>query len=510
MTRVSRSHRLTSDQLTELRSPRRDLLIETRSGPDEWTIADGPFREYRRRLDVVEQRDGSWSVDETIEFRLALPLWGPLFVPMVKRDLASLDRRPRSRWWWPSSEIVTERSATLISVVAIISIVAGYLGVIISQTLTFASTEFGADNAAQGRTFAAVRIGIVASIVFIRQADRIGRRPLLIGFTVASILFTAVGALSPNLLALGVSQAIARGFATGLLTLIALAVTEEVPAGARSLSIGLVTMATGFGAFLVIAVLPVADLSVTAWRFVYVVPLVFLPVMWWAWRRLPETRRFSVADKADAPAIVDRRRFIILAVSAFFTTIFFSPASQFLNEYLRDELDFSASRISVFRTLVNVPVALFILGAGFLADRVGRKPIGSIGIVFGAIGSAMTFFAGGALLWIAAMIGSWMSAGAYAAMRSYQTELFPTRARARVGGWIDVVTVSGSAVGLLIVGELAVRWGSLGPGLSLMLVGPVIVVAVLLLYFPETASTELEAFNPDDPDPGLPAWRSTI
>lgn len=502
MTVIERAHRLDPDGLAAIRQPRTDLLQEEASGDDRWIQDVGPFRSYERTLTVGDlDAAGLTEVHERTDFALAIPVWAPLFKPMVKRALADLNRTPRPRWWWPGSEVVTARSATLISVVAVVSVVAGYLGVLIGQTITFAADEFGASDGVQGRTLAGVRVGIVVSLVLIRRADRVGRRPLIIGFATASILMTALGATAQGMWSLGITQAVARGFATGLLTLTVLAVTEEVPAAVRSLSIGLATLATGLGAGMVVWILPVADLSPGSWRIAYLVPLAFLPVLFWAWRTMPETRRFDAATKAhtDDRIPVDQRRFWLLGVTSFASTLFLSPASQLLNEYLNNELDFSASRISVFRILVNLPVAIFVLGAGYLADRSGRRPVATMGVAIGATASASVFFLDGAALWISAMAGSWMLAGAYTAVRGYQTELFPTRARARVGGWLDLLAVSGSATGLLLVGEIADRTGRLGPGIAMMLAGPALVVVLLIVAFPETAKAELEDFNPSDP-----------
>lgn len=499
MTVVSRTHQLSEDELATLRQPRRDLLHEHPDGDDRWRQDRGPFRVYERSLSVEPVDHSTYKVDERTEFKLAIPVWGGIFVPLMKRALVDTDRQPRPRWWWPQ-ELIDSQATTILAVVAVISVAAGYLGVLIGQTITFAAEEFGANDADQGRTLAAIRIGIVVSVLFIRRADKVGRRPLLIGFAASSIVITALGALAPNLFTLGLTQAVARGLATGLLTLITLAVTEEVPAEVRSMTIGLVTLSTGFGGGLVVMALSLADISEGAWRLLYVLPLLFLPVILWAWRSLPETRRFDAAAVVDtAPVHVDRRRFWLLAFTSFGSTIFLSPASQLLNEYLNDELGFSAARISLFRLTINLPIALFILGAGFLADRTGRRPVGSIGIAFGASASALMFYSTGLWLWISAMVGTWMLAGAYTALRSYQTELFPTKARARVGGWLDLVAVSGSAAGLLIAGELAERWGSLGPSIAVLLVGPLLVLVSVIVFYPETAKAELEDFNPGDP-----------
>ena len=382
----------------------------------------------------------------------------------MKRALRSPDRTPRARWWWPQ-EVVTSTTTQIIALMAVLAISGGYLGTLIGQTITFAAREFEASDSAQANTLGAVRIGILVSVLLIWRADRIGRKPLLIGFTLGAILFTAAGAFTPNLLSYGVTQALARGLTTGLLTLITITSTEEIPATMRAFILSILTMAGALGAGMVLWVLPLADLDPGGWRVAYLVPLLFLPVLWWVHRTLPETRRFSAADAEQAPSQVQRNRFLMIGGMVFLLAIFAAPASQLQNEYLSDDLDFSASQISVFRLIVSFPAGLFVVGAGYLADRRGRKshwrnrhcrwgraerPVLRL-LRTAAVGRGC--------------VGIWVSGAAAPVMRGYQTELFSTRTRAKVGGWLDVVAVSGSAIGLFTAAQLINSTGSISSAL---------------------------------------------
>ncbi len=490
-------------------SSRNDVLIETEIEPGIFEQKFGPFHHYRRSVTRVDTPDDaadgsvvteSTVIDETISFKLAIILWPFLFNPLMKRALAGVDRRPQGRWWWPQA-VIGEQTTRLVSLLSILSIIAGYLGVVISQTIAFAARDFDVDNDVQGFTLAAIRLGVIVSVVLIRKADLVGRRPMLLGFCLGAVGFTILGALSTNMVMLGFTQAIARGFDTGLLTLLSLAVLEEVPAGVRSLGVGLMGMASGLGAGFVVMILPVADTSPGGWRWVYLASAAFLPVLWWVAKHLPETRRFVAADQQLASGTIDRRIFLLLAFAAFAGAMFFSPASQLKNQYLLDERNFSAAKISFYQLAIGTPVGLSIVPAGYLADRFGRKPIGGWALLVGTIATAALYFSDGAALWIFSLAGIWALGASYPALRSFQTELFPTRARARVGGWLDVVSVSGSAVGLVIAGVLAERWGSVGPAITVLIGGPILAALLVLFVYPETANRELEELNPTDPAP---------
>ncbi len=512
MARITRTFTVDAAGLERLRTARTDLLEERQDGHDQWTIAEGPFSSYRRELTVgpeVDSANGAGSaagqstapitVTETTEYKLALPIWWPyLWLPM-RFALASQDRNPRRRMWWPKA-VVPASISRLICYLATIGAMAGYMGVLIGQTLTFAASDFGIDDDVQANTLAAVRVGVLLSFVFLGRADRTGRKPLTIRFATAAILFTALGALAPNIFALGASQTIARGLTTGLLTLITLASTEEVPASSRAIGISFMTLATGFGAALMVWVLRIADLSVGAWRLAYVVPLLFLPLLWWINQNMPETRRFVAADASKAPAPINWWRFALIGGAAFVSAIYLSPASQLRNEFLRGDLGFSAGDVSTFQLLISFPATAAVPIGGAIADRYGRRWFGAGSLAVSAIVGAISYQTTGWLLWVTAAISLSAAAASVPALRGYQTELFPTRARGRVGGMIDVLAVTGSAIGLVTVGQLAVRWDDLGLAIGSMVFAPLLVAAAIVAFFPETANRELEHFNPEDPD----------
>lgn len=497
MPKTDLQHTVSPDVGAYLAKPRQDFLVETETSPGVFIQESGPFSTYQRNLVVTSAPGGRLLAHETIDFKLAMPVWAILFNPLMKRGLSELDRTPKLRRWWPR-EVLSERSTTLISFLAVLSVIGGYLGVAIGQTISLAAVEFGVDDSGEANTLAAIRIGVVLSALVIGKADKIGRRPLLLSFAFAAIIFTATGALATDMLTLGISQALARGFGTGLLTLLALSVAEEVPASVRSLSVALMSMATGFGAALLLLVLPTADISEGSWRIVFALALVFLPVLWWVYKHLPETQRFDIAIKHHTSGSVNRRRFVLLATSAFCSSLFLSPASQLQNSFLIDERGFSALDITVFRLVVSTPVAIVFLVAGYFADRYGRKKIGSMGLALGSMMALSSYHYTGVPLWLGSMASVWALGASFTALRGYQTELFPTAARARIGGFLDVIAVSGSALGLVVVGRLSVYWGSMAPALLMVSWAPLLVALMVWRLYPETAAQELEMFNPDD------------
>ncbi len=487
-----------SAQLETLRSERRDLVEEIQVGDDKWEMTEGPFSSYKRQLVVQPRPDSTFEVEEQTEFELAIPYWWPFVLPLMRRALSDTDRRPRKRWWW-ADEVVTQNTAQLFGSLAVFGLISGYLGVTIGQTLTFAAEEFAVDEGAQSQTLAAVRIGVVLSLIALWQGHRIGRRPMVIGFSLIAIVFSVLGAASPNLFALGATQTIGRGFTTGLISLVALSTTEEVPASSRAVSVSYMAMATAVGSSMVLLMLPLADLAIWGWRLIYVVPVVFLPLVRSAARQLPETRRFAAATQAKASDHIDKKRFAIIGFTAFALAMFISPASQLRNDFLNDDLGYSALDVSIFQAVIFAPAGIAMVLSGLIADRKGRRVVGSTVAIVGVATTAYSFQTTGLALWVAACVGAVSISAFIPVFRVYGTELFPTRARARAAGWVDLIGVAGSALGLVIVGWLSTRLGGLPPAIATMLIPASLAALVFLFFFPETAQADLEAFNPSDP-----------
>ena len=497
------SHDLVVDDagLAELRTPRDDLVGERADGDDRFVLDHGPFERYERTLVVAPAPEGRHRVTESFAYQLALPVWSVLFALPMRLGL----HHRRTPWWAPPDRL-DARAARVMALLACIQIVDGYLGTVISQTITFAADEFDRGDTAQGVTLAVIRLGVLVALGVMFLADRKGRRRLLLATATAAVLFTALGALSTGLWFLGGSQLFARGLTTGMGILIGVYAAEELPRGARAYGLSVLVLAAALGAGMAVWVLPVADLHEAGWRIVYVVPLLSLFGLAAVGRQLPESRRFEAnmpeanphdRDGAAEQPGIEYRRLLLLAAVAFLFLVFAAPASQFQNDFLKDHRGFTASGITLYTILTTTPAGIGIFMAGRLADTRGRRGVASIGLLGGTAFLVASYYATGGLMWGAHLAGV-VVGSLTVAMGVYGPELFSTRHRARANGLIVTLGVTGSASGLLLVGFLSDHFDSYGHAFAIAAIGPLLAAVLVLWRFPETAKVELEDLNPGD------------
>ncbi len=329
-----------------------------------------------------------------------------------------------------------------------LAVVIGYVGSLLSLTMTYAAAEFGASRADQGagpRHRAGQRgAGPRASWSWPTAA---GRRRLILACAAGAAALSALGALAPSLAWLTVSQIVAVALTAALLILVGVLTAEEMPAGSRAWALAVLTMAVGLGGGLATAALPLAGLGTRGWRWLYAGSLLFLPLVASARRHLPESRRWRppkagtagragragrATDGAHRPT--DRRRLLLLCTGGFLFSLFATPSGQFQNEYLRTERLFSAARISEFSLVCGTIGGIGVLLGGRLADLRGRRLVAAVGAGGGIVTTLALYLARGWPLWAWGIGDSLLGYAVAPALGVYGPELFPTWQRSRATG----------------------------------------------------------------------------
>lgn len=504
-----------ADEVDVLLRPRDDIVLETPAetlgGSHRFELAEGPFTSYSRLVEVSpaaglqarHERSSAGSiafghqVTETVEWRLAVPWFGPVFNIAVRRAMRTGRTGDGTQPIWAPPRRFTPRAATVMAMLAAAAMLSGYLANAPSELHSYAADEFGVDQAAQGLLGIVVRIGTLLAIGVSVLADRHGRRRIVAGAMGVGIAAAALAALAPNMVWLGAFLLIGRTANAALGATVVVMALEEIPAGCRAWCLSVLAMSAALGAGVVVWLQALLDLAPWMWRLLFAFPLVALAAAKPLLSRLPESRRFeqrgqNVVLRGYMTPIA------LLGVIYFAFGLFLGPVDWFRIEYLRDEHGFSSALVTLFVLGTATPAGLAVYAAGRLADSRGRRIVLAIASVAG-LGSLVALFnVYGAALWLAGLVGAMLSAGLLPALGVYRGELFPTAVRARAATITGAMGVVGAAGGIGAAGWLRTEWGSFGDVIALLWVGPLLAVVLAVTWLSERGSRELEELHPAD------------
>jgi MFS transporter, putative metabolite:H+ symporter len=149
------------------------------------------------------------------------------------------------------------------------------------------------------------------------------------------------------------------------------------------------------------------------------------------------------------------------------------------------------ARVALF---VSIVMAIPVVAATLLIDRVGRKPVIITGLALGAVGAVgVGAAADEAGLVIAAIALAGGVLAAWPVILSYAAELYPTRIRATAIGWASAAGRIGGIVSPALLGVLMSSWTS-GRAVALSVFACALVIAALIIVFfgEETVGRSLE------------------
>ncbi len=349
-----------------------------------------------------------------------------------------------------------------------------------------------------------IRLAAVGSLPLAGLADRLGRRRVLLGCSALGLAIAASAGLSPGFWWFVALFAASRPMLTATNAVTGVIAAEETSSADRAKAIALVAAAYGTGAGLTAVIRGVAGdaLSFRGLFALLLIPLAALPLLG---RRLEEPERFERARAARAgrdrrvlgrvPAAF-RGRLALLFALAFSFAFVQGPATSLLFVYSESVLDLPRSATAL------MVVAAGVLGLGGLlvgrwaSDRLGRRRTAGTTQVMVALAGMLTY-SGSVAGAVAGYLTSIVAMSAFApAVGALGAELFPTRIRSTVAGWVSVAGVLGAVSGLVTFGLLADRLQSFATA-AVLVATPVALVAPLFARLPETRGLELEESAPE-------------
>ena len=404
--------------------------------------------------------------------------------------------------WAKPSEPLSARQRRILVLVGLASMSAAFINTLFTQTVAYAADEFNISKSGQGIGAAIVRLGIVICLPLVALADRRGRRPMMIAMAWAAPLVSALGAIAPSYSFLVATQAVGRPLGLTLDILIAVVAIEEMPRDGRAYATGILAVLSGIGGGIAVASLPLADISLTSWRYIYVIGLMWLIIAYALMKWLPESERFirhTPKTKMRAAYIADALRGNLGRICSvvFLTNVYIATASIFQNRYLKEERGYTAAQVALFTIITSSPATFGLVIGGRVADERGRRILGATLVPIGAFLLALSFSTSGATMWLVAIAGGLAFGISYPALAVYRGELFPTRTRGLAGGIIMTSALFGGIIGLVGGGWFLDANGSYGQVMMWLVIGPVIASAIVWFRYPETAHRELDDITND-------------
>jgi putative MFS transporter len=398
--------------------------------------------------------------------------------------MARFNRLPASRYLW--------RLIALLSLCGFFEI----YEIALTSTLSPGLIRAGVFNADARGLFgltdqasfaAATFLGLfIGTSLFAAVADRLGRRVILLGSLAWYIVATAVMAAQNTAISVDLWRLIAgAGVGVQLVTIdsyIAEWVPNERRGKAFAINYGLMYMAVPVAALLSWLLLPRAPLGISGWRYAAAFPLLATAVVWWVYRVLPESPRWllqhgQLATAENLVAAMEsrvrgetggelplvppvklqpvniqegpggsgfgelfrppylRRTGMLLALNIFQALGFYGFSNWVPALLTSQGITFIKSLQYSFVIATVYPLTPLL--CALIADRIERKwqiVIGAagtavFGLLFSQQSAATSLVLFGALVTISNIVLSY-------SYHAYQTELYPTRIRARAVGFV--------------------------------------------------------------------------
>lgn len=356
------------------------------------------------------------------------------------------------------------------------------------------AADFRTPVADLSRLGSALALGTLAALPVAMQADRLGRRRLLVVSVAGFSLANLASAWSPSLAWLAASRVAAVGFETVAGGTATALVVEEVGPDQRGLAVAAITVAAGAGTGLTTLLYP---LLAPDWRALYliggsgVVGAAVLALL------LRESRTWAASVAGVPPRLplrvllepTWRPRLAVVAASAALGALLYEPAGLLSALFGSRELGLSPALISAVTVVSGLASVPAFLAGGRLSDRLGRRRLAAGLGVLTALAAAATFAGGRAAYWAGSIVWSVLASASVPVLGAWYGELFPTRARATSEAVGSVAGAVGGSAGFQLVAALQPTLG-LGHGLAVPAAAALLASALLLLL-PETRGAPL-------------------
>jgi MFS family permease len=402
---------------------------------------------------------------------------------------------------------LSKRERNVLAIMATAGIFSDYDGELVNLALPQIQSSLKISSLLLAPMVSLIKLGTLLAPLITVQADRFGRRRLLLVTILGYTIFTGVTGLAWNGLAFVGFQIAATVFSSAEGSVAVVMLIEEMAKQRRGTAVGLLgaVSSLGFG----IAALAYASINVIplGWRGLYIFALLPLLAIFVIRRLLPESAHFERnAHKLREQKILGPflalvhsypERFVLLAVPMFLAALAGTPGGLFQSMYLEQKHHWMPAHVSL---LVGVSGVLGIFGnlvAGLLSDKFGRRYIGAMFLIIAPLSGAAFYNMSGIVMAAAWAIELFANTAASTVLNAYSAELFPTSHRTTAASSLAVVNTMGGVLGLLAEPVIRTWVGTIWRAVSLIYLVGLAAPVVVLIFLPETARAELDELSPE-------------
>lgn len=404
----------------------------------------------------------------------------------------------------PETTTLTPYQRKLFVFLSVATFFEGYDFFALTQLLPNLREAMGLSQAEGGYMISFITSGTVLAFFLVRAADKWGRRKLLTVTIAGYTIFTFLSGLAPEAKSFAVFQLIARMFLVAEWATSMILAAEEFPADKRGMVMGVIQACSSLGAIVCAGVVPLLLKTAYGWRTVYFVGIIPLVILAVARRSLRESERF--ASQVDAEAgepkplfriwgTPYRKRVLQMALIWGLTYTCTNNAVTFWKDFVVSDRGMTDDEVGLAITIAAVGSMPLVFYAGKLLDQLGRR-WGAL-VIYGAtmLGVVGCYGLEGRWPLTAALVFAIFGASAVLpVLNAYTSELFPTDLRGDAFAWTNsLLGRIGYVASPALVGAMAegLDWGY-GPAVQVTAIGPLLALALILLWLPETKNKELE------------------
>jgi putative MFS transporter len=321
---------------------------------------------------------------------------------------------------------------------------------------------------------------------------------MLLATVTVGLVATVVAAVSPGYWWFVAIFALGRPFLSSTNALSQVSAAEQTSSTDRAKAVALVAAGYGVGAGLT-AIIHSLGSSVLGFRGIFALAVVPLALVA-RWTTEPD--RFTIATAADHPVPVlgavgpeFRARLAVVSGLAFVISFVTGPANTFVFLFAQNVVHLAGGVVAVMVVGAGVTGLAGLLAGRWLADHVGRRPTGAVGLMGITVFGTLTYAGPAGALIVGYLLSVFAGSLFAPAIGSLLNELFPTSVRASAAGWFLVAGVIGAVLGLVVFGAVAQvdNRFSLAAVVTFL---PVAATSLLFLAVPETRGREPEDLWP--------------